>query len=112
MDSMPVYSELHTIYPPGQHLVSLIEGRKKLILSNPNTSSSLKLEFYDLDSDENERVNLSYGKRQLVEHMKEEIESFVSSQQDAHTRLVPVVLDLPLSKERMKELEALGYLNK
>ncbi|MHC4714033.1 MAG: sulfatase [Planctomycetota bacterium] len=110
LDPRPVTSELHTIYPPGQHLVSVTEGPRRFIVSNPGTSSAVKIELYDLENDPSERVNLAASQGGRVRKMLERVEAFDEAQSELHGRLVPEEFLLPLSDERKKQLKALGYL--
>ncbi len=108
----PVTAELHTIYPPGQHLVSVTEGKSRCIIANPGTSSSVRFELYNLASDPAERINLASSQGEAMRRRLEEAEGFVARQKQLHESLVPEEFVLPLSEERIKQLEALGYLGK
>jgi len=112
LEALPVFSELYTIYPPGRHLVSLTEGPMRLIVSNPGKSNALRLELFNLAQDPGEQVNLAASDPSTREAMREKVEAFARQQAALHGRLVPEEFVLEISEERMKELEALGYINK
>ena len=111
LEKLPVYSELHTIYPLGRHLVSLTQDGMRLIVTNPGKSYALVLELYDLGADPSEQINLAASDAERREAMLKKVEAFAEAQAALHKVLVPEEFVLPMSQERMKELEALGYAN-
>ncbi len=111
LEKRGVFCELHTIYPPGQHLVSLTEGDMRLIVSNPEVRSALRFELYDLAADPAEQINLASSMLEERTAMFEKVRAFLEAQAALHIRLVPEEFHLPLTEERIRDLEALGYLN-
>ena len=101
------FSELLTLYPPGQHFVSITRGRRRFIASNPEMGHrSVRLELYNLEKDPAEQKNLAAENLPVVDGMLEEVRGYLKAQRDLNERLIPEEFRVD-NKER---LEAIGYL--
>ncbi len=107
----PVFGELLTFKPPGQYLVSLTSDHYRFILSNPSSDWMMRYELYDLDTDKGEYINLAGRRQGLAVAMKREVEAYIAAQKKLHSELIPEEFVFPLSKERRKMLQAIGYLS-
>lgn len=105
-----LFSELVTFRPPGQRLVSFIEGPYRFVLHNPGEGSSVRRELFDMTKDPGEYVNLAASNEELVKRLRKEAEAHVEAEKSLHRRLVPEQPRPPISDERMEKLKALGYV--
>jgi len=105
-----VYSELHTLYPRGQWLVSLRTGRYTFILNNPGIGYAERVRLFDVESDNGEQVNVASSLADVLPDMKGRARSYAAQQAALHGRLVPVERVVPLTEEKRAKLMALGYL--
>jgi arylsulfatase A-like enzyme len=106
-----LFSELVTFRPPGQRVVSVIEGAYRFVLWNPGKGRWQRVEYlFDMRLDKGEYVNLAASNGDLVARLRKEIETHVDAQEALYRKLVPVESRPPISDERMQKLKALGYV--